>query len=82
MKRLLTPPADAKDDERYAGGWMFATRSWGEGTVLTHSGSNTLWLAIAWLAPKKDLAFAAASNAYDLRTVDSAFSTTIPVYAK
>jgi len=82
MKRLLTPPLDAKEDERYAGGWLFLTRSWANGLVLTHSGSNTLWLVAAWLAPRKNLAFAAAANAYEPRTVDSAFSTMIPVYAK
>ena len=82
MKRLLTPPADAAEHESYAGGWSFTTRPWAGGVVLTHSGSNTLWYATAWLAPAKNLAFAAASNVADARTVDSAFGVTVPVYAK
>ncbi|HEY1954642.1 MAG TPA: serine hydrolase domain-containing protein [Polyangiaceae bacterium] len=77
MKRLLTPPET--DEHRYAGGWVFLKRAWG-GEVAMHSGSNTLWTATAWLAPDKDLAFVAASNVYDPRTVDAAFSSTIPVF--
>jgi D-alanyl-D-alanine carboxypeptidase len=79
MKRLYTPPE--VDDHRYAGGWTFAQRSWGGGTVATHSGSNTMWMATAWLAPSKNLAFVAATNVDDAKTVDAAFSTTIPKYA-
>lgn len=82
MKRLLTPPPTDKEQERYAGGWIFPTRSWGDGVVLTHSGSNTFWFATAWLAPKKNLAFAAAANAFERPTVDAALSMAIPLYAK
>ena len=41
-----------------------------------------MWMATAWLAPEKNLTFVAVSNVADARAVDSAFSTTIPVYAK
>ena len=75
MTRLFTPPEI--DEHRYAGGWMFAQRPWA-GTVATHSGSNTMWCATAWLAPSKNLAFVAASNVFDPTTVDAAFGTTIP----
>lgn len=81
MKRLLTPPPGAAEHERYAGGWMMTTRPWG-GVVYTHSGSNTMWTATAWLAPEKNLAFAAATNVFAPKELDAAFSTTIPVYAK
>jgi hypothetical protein len=50
----------------------------GGGATLTHSGSNTLWMAIAWLAPQKNLSFVAVSNVDDFRAVDEAFSTMIP----
>ena len=82
MKRLLTSAADAKDNERYAGGWSFTTRPWAGGTTLTHSGSNTLWRATAWIAPAKNMSFVAVSNAPDFGPVDEAFSTTVPVFAK
>lgn len=79
MTRLLSPPTI--DEHRYAGGWMFLDRPWGGGTVATHSGSNTMWMATAWLAPSKNLAFVAAANVEDAKTVDAAFATTIPKYA-
>lgn len=59
--RLQTPTGD------YAGGWIVTTRPWavetGAGIVLTHSGSNTMWLAVAWLAPEKRRAYLAVVNA-------------------
>ena len=57
----LHAPAPA-GDPRYAMGWGVAERPWADGPVLTHSGSNTMWFAVAWLAPKKDLLFLAATN--------------------
>ena len=79
VKRLYTPPSI--DEHRYAGGWMWAERPWAGGAVATHSGSNTMWLATAWLAPAKNLAFVAATNVFDPKTADAAFATTIPKYA-
>jgi CubicO group peptidase (beta-lactamase class C family) len=79
MKRLYTPPAI--DEQHYAGGWIFGERPWGGGTVAMHAGSNTMWIATAWLAPAKNLAFVSASNVFDPKTADAAFTTTIPKYA-
>jgi len=47
----------------YALGWGVTTRSWARGTVLQHSGSNTLWYAVVWIAPERNLAMFAATNA-------------------
>jgi len=47
---------------RYALGWMLVERDWAGGTALTHSGSNTLWFAVAWLAPAKHAAVLVACN--------------------
>lgn len=59
----------------FAAGWMVAQRPWargqteqderdgGSGTVLTHGGSNTVWFAVAWLAPEKDWVLLGATNA-------------------
>lgn len=54
--RLHTPEGD------YACGWMVTKRPWGDGRVLTHSGSNTAWFCVAWLAPKKDFAVLVCCN--------------------
>ncbi|MFO0827357.1 MAG: serine hydrolase domain-containing protein [Phycisphaerales bacterium] len=42
--------APAADENHYACGWGLADRAWG-GHVLSHSGSNTVWFCVAWLAP-------------------------------
>src|SRR5690606_36603209 len=43
----------------YAMGWLITERPWARGEqdgdrgrVLTHAGSNTMWFAVAWLAPE------------------------------
>ena len=46
----------------YAGGWIVVDRPWGGGTVLTHEGSNTMTLAVAWAAPLKRFAVMVATN--------------------
>lgn len=64
-ERLHTPPPGAD----YAMGWAAATRPWAKGKaagdggrVLTHAGSNTMWFAVAWLAPEREVAVLAATN--------------------
>lgn len=46
----------------YALGWIVTERSWGGGTVLTHSGSNTLHYAVVWIAPKRNFAVLVCTN--------------------
>ncbi|MCL4197114.1 MAG: beta-lactamase family protein [Phycisphaerales bacterium] len=46
----------------YALGWGLGQREWAGGRVLTHSGSNGLWMAVVWIAPERDLAIVAATN--------------------
>ena len=57
--------ADVKttDTSGYAMGWGVAARPWADGRVLTHSGSNTMWFCVVWIAPKKDFAVLVACNA-------------------
>jgi hypothetical protein len=62
LSRLITPTGT------YAGGWILAKRPWGKGTVLTHSGSNTMWYATVWVAPKLNRSFLAATNSRDERS--------------
>ena len=63
---LLKPETFAKLHEpvkpdSYAMGWDVQERSWG-GTVLTHAGSNTMWLAVVWAAPEKGFAVVVMTN--------------------
>jgi CubicO group peptidase (beta-lactamase class C family) len=46
----------------YAFGWTVAERDWAGGRALTHAGSNTLWFAVIWLAPRNKLGLLAATN--------------------
>ena len=62
LSRLITPTGT------YAGGWILANRPWGKGTVLTHSGSNTMWYATVWVAPKLNRSFLVATNSRDERS--------------
>jgi CubicO group peptidase (beta-lactamase class C family) len=57
----LHAPAKGSDNE-YAMGWGVAERGWAGGRVLTHSGSNTMWFCVTWLAPKKQFAVLVACN--------------------
>jgi CubicO group peptidase (beta-lactamase class C family) len=59
--RLHEPPPGGK----YALGWAVTQRDWGGGTVLTHSGCNTMHYAVAWLAPLKDFAVLVCCNQGD-----------------
>jgi CubicO group peptidase (beta-lactamase class C family) len=52
-------PAEGSD---YACGWVKTERPWAGGDVLMHSGSNTMWFCVAWLAPKRGFAAIAAVN--------------------
>lgn len=58
--KLHTVPAGAEND--YAMGWGVASRPWADGLVLTHSGSNTMWFCVTWLAPKRDFAVLVCCN--------------------
>jgi CubicO group peptidase (beta-lactamase class C family) len=60
FEKLHTPASGG--EPRYAMGWIVADRDWADGPVLTHAGSNTMWFAVVWLAPKRDLALLAATN--------------------
>jgi CubicO group peptidase (beta-lactamase class C family) len=67
--RLLSPESFARlhtaaegPGQAYAMGWIVTERGWAGGEVLTHSGSNTMWYCVAWLAPKKDFAVLACTN--------------------
>lgn len=58
VRRLHTAP----EGSDYACGWVVAERGWAGGKALTHSGSNTMWYLVMWLAPEKNFAVIAATN--------------------
>jgi CubicO group peptidase (beta-lactamase class C family) len=47
----------------HALGWIVVDREWARGPALTHSGSNTMWFATTWMAPGRNLALFAVTNA-------------------
>jgi CubicO group peptidase (beta-lactamase class C family) len=46
----------------YAFGWGVGSRPWAGGTVLQHSGSNTMNFCVVWVAPLRDFAVLAVTN--------------------
>lgn len=57
----------SSDDKHYGLGWLIVDRPWakgasGEGQAHTHSGSNTMWFCVVWMAPSRDFAVLAATN--------------------
>lgn len=65
LKKLHTPnPAEpARGEPKYAMGWIISdNQPWAGGPALTHAGSNTMWMAVVWLAPEKDFAVLVACN--------------------
>ncbi|MBI3299635.1 MAG: beta-lactamase family protein [Elusimicrobia bacterium] len=61
FRKLHTAPAGSG----YAMGWMVVERPWAGGRALTHAGSNTMWYAVAWLAPEKDFGILITTNLGD-----------------
>ena len=66
--RMLKPESfhklhTALEGQEYALGWIVMRRPWAGGRVLTHNGSNTMNFAVMWVAPERDFAVVAATNA-------------------
>ena len=57
FKKLHEPMGDD-----YALGWVVVKRQWAGGRALTHSGSNTMFYVVVWMAPEKNCAVIIASN--------------------
>jgi CubicO group peptidase (beta-lactamase class C family) len=49
----------------YALGWGVVQRPWAPGPILSHSGSNTKWYCVAWLAPEVKFAVLVTCNQGD-----------------
>jgi len=55
-------PMPVKGEDGYAMGWATTQRDWAGGLALNHSGSNTMWYATVWMAPKRDMAILTVCN--------------------
>ncbi len=55
----LHTPVSGQD---YALGWIAVERDWAGGRALTHAGSNTMFFALIWIAPRKNIAVVVATN--------------------
>jgi CubicO group peptidase (beta-lactamase class C family) len=49
----------------YAFDWVVVNRPWANGTALTHTGSNTMWFVVVWVAPEINKAFMVGTNSYN-----------------
>lgn len=58
---LYSPPAESS----YALGWRIEERSWAGGTALTHTGTNTMFYTVIWIAPEKNFACVLSTNTGD-----------------
>ena len=64
MARIATAPVEG--DSAYRWGWMvYGQRPWATGPALAHEGSNTMWHAVALVAPLRRIAIVAVSNDHD-----------------
>jgi len=52
----------AGQPDDYYGGWIRAARPWAGGQAITHTGTNTMFFAVLWLAPARDFGVLAACN--------------------
>ena len=65
LEELATP-----HEGEYAAGWYEFCRSWGNGNVLHHDGSNTYWHVLVWLALNTGKGYIAVANATNDETFD------------
>lgn len=53
---------EPRENQQYAGGWGVIQRTWSQGPIYTHNGSNTYWYCVVYLAPHEGRGILAASN--------------------
>jgi len=73
LAKLHTPVHPGSGEPPYAMGWIVAdNQPWAGGPALTHAGRNTMWMAVAWIAPKRDFAVLVACNQANDRACNDA----------
>ena len=68
---------EVPDGGSYAAGLAVVERPWAGGRVLTHTGSNTMWHAVVWIAPERGVAYVACTNALAPAATDAAVGAMI-----
>ncbi len=76
FKKLHTP-YKLSDVPYTFGGWLLLERSWANGPVLYHTGSNTLNYANVWIAPKINSVFMSVANIGEKGSADKATNNAI-----
>lgn len=69
---------------QYGYGWVFEKRPWagGDGTTLTHSGSNGMWCCETWLSPTHGFATLAVTNLFTEPAQHACFEVTRSMVAQ
>lgn len=57
-----TALTDTGEEGDYGAGWVIVKRGWAGGKALSHSGSNTTWHCVTWVAPNRKFFVLAATN--------------------
>jgi len=68
------------NNDNYGLGWIVVNRNWAGGRTYTHSGSNTMWYTVAWVAPNLGRAFLVGTNSANANVqsvIDTAVSDLI-----
>ena len=87
MPALLKPASYARlhsapDGGNYALGWLALDRPWAGGHAYTHTGSNTMNMAVVWMAPSRDFAVLVVCNQGDAdKACDEVASGLIALHA-
>ncbi len=68
----ITAPASSNN---YAMGWFSGPRRGFEGTLLCHTGTNNLSMAMAWVAPGRSRAYMVTANSFTPGTSEIAMAT-------
>ena len=63
--QTTSPAVTVNATTSYGMGWLISTRSWADGKVLFHDGSNGTNHSVAYVAPVRHVAFLATTNAFD-----------------
>src|SRR6185295_10938823 len=80
---LVKLHAPAPGEPKYAMGWIVVEgKAWAGGPALAHTGSNTMWLAVAWLAPTKNFAVLVTCNQANEKACNDAVVALIEDYFK
>ena len=63
LQSTVPAVAKSKGEDLYSCGWIVTQRGWAHGRVLTHGGSNTVWMCNLWVAPNTKSVYMAVCNA-------------------